>query len=123
MIKGEKTPEEVVKEFASMWDDKTAPDGVVTMDEFLNYYKDVSASIDSDEYFELMMRNAWHISGGEGQSQNTSCIRCCVTHSDDSQEVVEVQDDLGVSRSDMEEIERRLLQQGVKDIKRISLAD
>lgn len=117
VIKGEKTPEEVVKEFASMWDDSTAPDGIVTMDEFLNYYKDVSASIDSDEYFELMMRNAWHISGGEGAAANTSCIRCCVTHTDNSQEIVEVQDDIGVSRSDMEEIERRLIAQGVKNIK------
>ena len=32
----------------------------------MNYYNNVSASIDNDDYFELMIRNAWHISGGEG---------------------------------------------------------
>ena len=33
---------------------------------------DVSASIDTDDYFELMIRNAWHITGGEGVVENTS---------------------------------------------------
>ena len=28
---------------------------------------EVSASIDDDDYFELMIRNAWHIPGGQGQ--------------------------------------------------------
>ena len=38
-------------------------DGIVTWIEFLDYYKDISVGIDRDDYFELMMRNAWHISG------------------------------------------------------------
>ena len=35
--------------------------------------QDVSASIDDEDYFELMMRNAWHISGGSGWTENTTC--------------------------------------------------
>jgi Ca2+-binding EF-hand superfamily protein len=111
-----------VREFSQQWDDKTAPDGVITAEEFMNYYKDLSASVDTDEEFELMMRNAWHISGGEGASQNTSNIRASVTHSDGSQEVVEIIDDLGVSRKDMPEIRRRLEKQGVRNIESVSLA-
>lgn len=36
-------------------------DGVVTRAEFEDYYKDLSAGIDSDEYFETMVRNAWKL--------------------------------------------------------------
>jgi hypothetical protein len=36
-------------------------DGIVTFEEFCDYFKDVSASIDNDEYFAQMMKNAWKI--------------------------------------------------------------
>jgi len=36
-------------------------DGKVTADEFEEYYANISASIDGDEYFALMMRNAWKL--------------------------------------------------------------
>lgn len=45
----------------------------------------ISASVDGDDYFELVIRNAWHISGGEGWSQNTTCKRVLVLHTDGSQ--------------------------------------
>jgi len=59
-------------------------DGIVTIEEFEDYYKDISASIDNDDYFELMIRNAWHIAGGEGQAANTSIKRVLKTNPDGS---------------------------------------
>ena len=62
-------------------------DGIVTLDEFIEYYRNVSPSIDRDEYFELMMRNAWHLPGGVGASENTTCRRIMVTQRDGTQSV------------------------------------
>lgn len=123
VLKGEKTEAEVLKEFAEQWDDDTAPNGKITLAEFLEYYKDISASIDRDDYFELMMRNSWHISGGEGWAANTSCLRVLVIHTDGSQTVEEVQDDLGLNKNDLGAIITKLKQQGIADIKKISLSD
>lgn len=36
-------------------------DGMVTSDEFSKYYKNVSAAIDDDGYFESMMRGLWRL--------------------------------------------------------------
>jgi Ca2+-binding EF-hand superfamily protein len=60
VLQGKKTEEQVFREFISMWDTQVA-DGVVTLQEFARYFEDVSASIDSDAYFEAMMRSAWGI--------------------------------------------------------------
>ena len=58
---GRKKPNEVNMEFMKMWDTQVA-DGIVTFDEFLDYFRDISASIDRDDYFALMMQNSWKIS-------------------------------------------------------------
>ena len=55
-----KSPEEAYREFMSMWDTQVA-DGIVNFEEFCEYFKDVSASIDTDEYFEAMMISAWKL--------------------------------------------------------------
>ena len=43
------------------------PDGIVTMEEFIEYYTSVSASIDNEDYFEQMMNSSWNISGDAAQ--------------------------------------------------------
>jgi len=55
-----KTPEQAYKEFMSLWDTQVA-DGVVTFDEFCDYMRDVSCSVDTDDYFEAMMKSAWKL--------------------------------------------------------------
>ena len=96
VISGRKTAEEVMREFLDTFEVGGEKDGKVTRKEFENYYRNISASIDLDDYFELMMRNAWHISGGEGACANSANKRVLVTGSDGKQRVVEIEDDLGL---------------------------
>ncbi|CAH1243626.1 CAPSL [Branchiostoma lanceolatum] len=59
---GEWTENQCFEEFLKTFEpDSSKRDGSVTFEEFLNYYAGVSASIDNDAYFNLMMRNAWKI--------------------------------------------------------------
>lgn len=60
VLQGRKTPEQVFREFMTLWDTQDK-DGIVTFAEFCDYYSDVSASIDRDDYFALMMTNAWKL--------------------------------------------------------------
>ena len=119
VISGQKTETEVLEEFLSTFDVGGEVDGKVTRDEFVNYYHNLSASIDNDDYFELMIRNAWHLSGGEGWSANTSNLRVLVTHSDGRQTVEEIKNDL-ISKTDTAKIIFQLESQGV-DVRRIDL--
>ncbi|GMH53803.1 hypothetical protein TrRE_jg141, partial [Triparma retinervis] len=58
---GEMTTDEALAMVLSTYEQGVS-DGVVTFQEFLEYYRDVSAGVDDDDYFELMVRNAWHVS-------------------------------------------------------------
>ncbi len=60
IVQGKKDPKEVYLNFMKLWDTQVA-DGIVTFAEFLDYFSDISASIDSDEYFEAMMKSAWKL--------------------------------------------------------------
>ncbi len=97
-IGGRKTEKEILEDFMGVWETHKK-DGIVTMEEFEDYYKDISASIDGDDYFELMIRNAWHIEGGEGHCANTTIQRVLKTNPDGSQEVVMVENDLEQRRN------------------------
>jgi len=72
---GRKTEKQVLAEFLDtfhgMYDYHAIHDDKVTQDEFLEYYAFVSASIDNDQYFELMMNNAWRMNEGENKNWNT----------------------------------------------------
>lgn len=76
--------------------------------------------MDEDDYFELMMRNAWHLAGGAGVTENTTNIRVLVTHADGSKTIETVTQDIGLKRSDLAGIQGRLTKQGITDIVSVS---
>eukprot|EP00997_Jenningsia_sp_PLL12_P000591 NODE_1087_length_1288_cov_42.764326_g891_i0.p1 GENE.NODE_1087_length_1288_cov_42.764326_g891_i0~~NODE_1087_length_1288_cov_42.764326_g891_i0.p1 ORF type:complete len:220 (-),score=48.91 NODE_1087_length_1288_cov_42.764326_g891_i0:72-731(-) len=114
-----KTVEQVTHDFISGWDKTTGC--IVTFDEFMDYYQDINSGIDEDKFFELMMRNTWHISGGKGVAANTSCRRVLVVHNDGRQTVEEITNDLRIAADDLGAMRENLARQGIHDVKKILL--
>ena len=69
--RGRKTEKDVLNDFLETFEvhrslskgdgESKKKDGRVTLNEFLDYYSNVSASIDDDEYFKVMITNAWNL--------------------------------------------------------------
>ena len=63
---GKKTEDEILVEFLDTFEAHHATykedtrDHRINFEEFVEYYNHVSASIDDDRYFELMMNNSWN---------------------------------------------------------------
>uniref|UniRef100_K3WUX9 EF-hand domain-containing protein n=1 Tax=Globisporangium ultimum (strain ATCC 200006 / CBS 805.95 / DAOM BR144) TaxID=431595 RepID=K3WUX9_GLOUD len=116
-------PRDALLEFMRVFEDARSHDGTIAWHEFLSYYKDLSAGIVNDDEFELMIRNAWHLSGGNEWCANTTCRRVLVTFRDGSQRVLEIENDLGVNANDKHKMIQKLTEQGYRQIVGISLAN
>jgi Ca2+-binding EF-hand superfamily protein len=70
---GQKTEDDILKEFLDTFDVGGVKDGKVVIREFMEYYDDVSSSIEDDDFFEAVLRSVWGLGGGEdGGSQPMS---------------------------------------------------
>jgi Ca2+-binding EF-hand superfamily protein len=59
-----KTAEQVQKEFLDTFDVGGVQAGLITREEFVRYYTNISAAINDDDYFEQILRAVWHIPAG-----------------------------------------------------------
>lgn len=72
VLNGKKTEDEILGEFLDTFEyhfnllnDNKSKDRSITLDEFNEYYNNISMSIDNDDYFDLMMNNAWNLDGSK----------------------------------------------------------
>jgi Ca2+-binding EF-hand superfamily protein len=69
VVQGKKSEEQILMDFIETFEThhnlrtRSTRDAKVTLEEFVEYYANVSVSIDSDEYFQVMMKNSWNITG------------------------------------------------------------
>ena len=69
VISGKKTEDEILFDFLDTFElhhsdqVEDVRDGRVSTHEWIEYYNNLSMSIDGDDYFELMMNNAWNLKG------------------------------------------------------------
>ena len=64
---GKKDEDDILEEFLDTFEmnyslnHPGSKDRRITLEEFVEYYNNISCSIDKDEYFELMIVNAWNL--------------------------------------------------------------
>ena len=67
VISGKISEEEAIKEFIDTFQETynylcgTETNNIITIEEFLEYYENVSMTIDEDEYFEYLLNNTWDL--------------------------------------------------------------
>ena len=74
-IEGTKTKDEILADFLNSFDGvKGNNDGIITKEEWLEYFTDLSVSVPSDDYFVQMMESTWNICEDEDDSEYHSKI-------------------------------------------------
>jgi len=69
VLQGKRTEHQVLLEFLETFEahhnlkSNEQADGKVSVEEFIEYYRNISCGIDDDEYFALMINNSWNVTG------------------------------------------------------------
>ncbi|CAM9454322.1 unnamed protein product [Hapterophycus canaliculatus] len=108
--------------------DDSSETAAVHFCDFMDYFRDLSAAIENDDYFQSVTLNAWVLpaygnkeQGGGREGGSTDGPRAIVTHSDGVQEVLVIENGRGIGIEDHVLMRKRLEEQGVQDIASVSL--
>jgi len=146
VLSGKKTEDQILQEFLETFEvahsmrNNDAPNYVVTKEEFIEYYNNISASIDDDMYFMRMINNAWKLDEesrkGQGQKgygadySNPRARRDNNIFNRPPPKVAAAAEELGVNATEakvMEHIRKKIAARGARGIsgigKKFKIAD
>ena len=107
VIRGSTTPQQVLSSFLETFDVGCVVQGKVALKEFLNYYANISQGVENDDYFELLIRNVWHVEGKTSESTTVATRRILKTKPDGTQYVEEVKEERNKGLLDAAELAQR----------------
>jgi Ca2+-binding EF-hand superfamily protein len=113
---GKATHEQVAQEFSQSWD--ASKDGLITFDEFVDYYRSMSSLIRDDMFFEKMVKRAWGLDTPTAARCKPG-VKALVTHLDGRQAVYTVDGLNTIKPTETAKLKACLMRQGIKDIKAI----
>ena len=107
VIRGSTTPQQVLSSFLETFDVGCVVQGKVALQEFLNYYANISQGVENDDYFELMIRNVWHVEGKNCETASIATRRILKTKPDGTQYVEEMKEERNKGLLDAAELAQR----------------
>lgn len=110
--------EEAVLDFESCWPGRVGCKiGTVTLDEFVEYYNDVSPAEESDARFCETVQKAWAVPASSSYLTAGPRRVISVVHDDDSTQEVPIPDSLVLDTRDKEVVRRLLVQHGLCNVR------
>ncbi|CAG9583848.1 conserved hypothetical protein [Leishmania major strain Friedlin] len=110
--------EEAVLDFESCWPGRLGYKvGTVTLDEFVEYYADVSPAEESDERFCKLLQQSWAIPVTSAYLSGEPHRLLTVTYDDKPTETVRLPDSLVLDTQDRKAVKRLLIQRGLRGVK------
>lgn len=123
VVDGLCTREEAVRDFESCWPGRIGSKlGTVTLEEFVDYYTDLSPAVDDDDRFVETVQHSWAIPVTDAYRSGRPLRSLTVVHTNDTCEVIGVPDSLLLDTADGTAVRRFLTQHGVRDVKDFSVS-
>ncbi|AYU83679.1 hypothetical protein, conserved [Leishmania donovani] len=118
VVNGVLQREEAVLDFESCWPGRVGCKvGTVTLDEFVEYYADVSPAEESDERFCKLLQQSWAIPVTSAYLSGEPHRLLTVTYDDKPTETVRLPDSLVLDTQDRKAVKRLLIQRGLRGVK------
>jgi len=118
-LTGQRSEDDIFNEFLRNFD-TISHDGEVSFVEFEQYYENIGAMVENDDYFEAIVRNAWQLEGATGGHS----MKVHVTDSFGRGQRVEIRGELNVDRHHPHfkaYVRERLAKMGHKDVQRFEI--